>query len=85
MCWRLSKEWGPGSENSKQSLCLHSAWLCSVSIMSLRDCDHPALRDDSRKEGGLVYVGVGGVIVSVPSQQERHGVSILLHRGGVTW
>lgn len=53
VCWRLSKEWGPGSENGKRSLCLHSAWLCSVSIMSLRDCDHSALRDDSREEGGL--------------------------------
>lgn len=29
--------------------------------------------------------GGRGVIVSVPSQQERRGVSVLLHRGGVTW
>lgn len=80
--WRLSKEWGPGSENGKRSLCLHSAWLCSLSIMSLCDCDHPALRDNSREEGGP---GGGGVIVSVPPQQQRYGVSNLLHKGRVTW
>lgn len=68
VCWRLSKSWEPGSENGKQGLCLHSALLPFVSIISLRRCDHPALRDNS---GGRKRSG-GGLIVPIPSWQESH-------------
>lgn len=61
VAWVLPKDWGSGSENDKQSLCLPA----TLFPFCLHGWVHLALRDNSREKRSF--------IVSVPSQQTRHG------------